>query len=200
MRRDELAELQNIVHRDNLQSILQQGILSHDGVARLPHRSVADHSVQSRRAGITVPPTWRRLHTYANLYLNARNIMMYRVLCDLGWQHDQLCVLGVSTDVLDLAGVIVTDRNAASWPWWKTPDEALPLLDRPTIFAERWNHADDMEKRDHQQRMCAEVLVPDLVAPELIQRIYVPTDSCRASAEAVGGGITVEVKGSLFFR
>jgi hypothetical protein len=200
LRRDELAELQNIVHRDNLQSILQRGILSHDGVARLPHRSVADHSVQDRRASIVVPPTRRRLHTYANLYFNARNIMMYRVLCDLDWQRDQLCVVGVSTDVLDLPGVVVTDRNAASWPWWKAPNEALPLLDRATIFAPRWNHADEMQKRDHQQRMCAEVLVPDRVAPELIRRIYVPAESCRASAEAVSGGMMVEVKGPLFFH
>ena len=78
------------------------------------------------------------MHTYANLYFNARNIMMFRVQYDNGWDDSQLCVLGLSLDVLDLDGVIVTDRNAASWPWWKPPTEALPQLDQATIFARRW--------------------------------------------------------------
>ena len=34
------------------------------------------------------------MHTYANLYFNARNIMRFRVQYDNGWDDSQLCVLG----------------------------------------------------------------------------------------------------------
>ena len=50
------------------------------------------------------------LHEYANLYLCARNPMLYK----RRESHGTLCVLRVSTDVLDLPGVVLTGGNAAS--------------------------------------------------------------------------------------
>nr|VFJ98995.1 MAG: protein of unknown function (DUF4433) [Candidatus Kentron sp. LFY] len=65
--------------------------------------------VQDRRNKIQVPGGMR-LHQYANLYFDARNPMMYKRLA----QVEVLCVLCVSTDVLNLPGVVITDQNAAS--------------------------------------------------------------------------------------
>lgn len=197
MRRDELVALHNMFHRDNLESILSRGVLSHRRAEALAHRSIADPGVQSRRATVTVPPSGRPLHSYANLYVNCRNIVTYRFKRDLedaGGRDTELCVIEVSLNVLDLPGVIVTDRNAASSPRWMTPDVGIDVLDRDDVFSRYW------DGRDHWQRMCAEVLVPNLVPPEFITRIFVSRPSAVAPTEAICGETPVEVQGHPFFR
>jgi hypothetical protein len=197
VRRDEIDGLYNSFHRDNLASILEHGILSHNLAARLAHRSIADPEVQATRAGKIVPPSRRPLHSYANLYVNPRNIVGYRFVkdtIDAGGTDEELCVARVTLDVLDLPGVIVTDRNAASWPQWMTPEAGLAALSHADIFAQYWNG------KDHAQRMCAEVLVPDRVAPEYIHDVYVCSPAARSEAEALSGDVPVHVKGSFFFR
>jgi hypothetical protein len=109
MTRDDLTELHNINHLENLPSILQRGILSHARAARVKHQSVAMEVIQTRRSQVRVPGG-RRLHEYANLYINARNKMMYKVKGG----HKDLCVLRISSGVLDLPEVVIADQNASS--------------------------------------------------------------------------------------
>jgi ssDNA thymidine ADP-ribosyltransferase, DarT len=197
MRRDEIDGLYNAFHQDNLESILERGILSHELAAPIPHRSVADEAVQGRRATIIVPPSGRRLHTYANLYINPRNIVIYRFKRDVedaGGSDEELCVVRVSLGTLDLPDVIVTDRNAASLPRWMEPDAGLAELSHADIFARYW------QDKNHAQRMCAEVLVPDRVPPELVAEVYVSCDGARPGVQGVCGDVPVAVRGSLFFR
>ena len=196
MRRDEIDGLYNAFHLDNLESILEHGILSHDGAARLEHRSLADEGVQDARAQ-KVLPSGRRLHSYANLYINSRNIVIYRFIKDTedaGGSDSEICVVRVALDALDLPGVIVTDRNAASLPRWMDPEAGLAALDHGELFARYWRD------KGHAQEMCAEVLVPDKVPPELIADVYVSCKGARPGAEAVSDSVPVRVKGSLFFR
>lgn len=112
MERGELRELHYVAPIVNLASIARYGILSHARAARVvpDHESVADASVQGRRAGKQLP-SGRALHEYANLYLNARNPMLYR-RCHEGRTRD-LCVLRIDVRVLDRPGAYVADRNAA---------------------------------------------------------------------------------------
>lgn len=95
--------------------------------------------------------------------------------------------------MLDLPGVIVTDRNAASWPTWKSPDEGLAALEHTDVFAEYWT------SRDHAQRMCAEVLVPDKVEPRFITRVYVPSDDARQAVAGICGALPIQAHKGLFF-
>jgi hypothetical protein len=197
MRRDEIDGLYNSFHRDNLASILESGILSHNLAARLSHRSIADREVQTARAQKIVPPSRRPLHSYANLYVNPRNIVGYRFVADTvdaGGSADEICVIRASLEVLDLPGVIVTDRNAASWPQWMTPDVGLAALDHADVFSTYWNG------RDHAQRMCAEVLVPDRVPPEYISEVYVCSGDARAESLHLCDEVPVTVRARLFFR
>jgi hypothetical protein len=196
--RHEIDGLYNAFHRNNLESILMLGILSHDRAERVEHRSIADPAVQATRAGKIVPPSRRRLHSYANLSFNSRNIVGYRFVkdtIDAGGRDEDLCVARVSLDVLDLPDVIVTDRNAASWPQWMTPVDGLAVLDHDDLFARSWHG-----NKDHAQRMCAEVLVPDQVPPDYITDVYVSTSVARTETELLCGTVPVRVKGSLFFR
>ena len=107
MRREDLDELHYITAMENLPSIMTLGILSHRRAQKLPHMSVAMKEIQDRRAKVTVPGG-RPLHDYANLYICARNPMMYL----RHGAHLTLCVLRISTSVLDLPAVVVTDGNA----------------------------------------------------------------------------------------
>jgi ssDNA thymidine ADP-ribosyltransferase, DarT len=86
--------------------------------------------------------------------------MMY----SLKEQHQSLCVLRVSTDVLDLPGVVVTDRNAASdYVRFGPAPAALALVDRELVFARYWTHGDLIEQSCRKSIKCAEILVPDRV-------------------------------------
>lgn len=109
MRRDELDELHYITPIENLPSIMTHGVLSHRKAAAVTHRSVAMTHIQQRRAAVVVPGG-RRLHEYVNLYICARNPMMFV----RKRQHRILCVLRIESAVLDLPGVVVTDGNASS--------------------------------------------------------------------------------------
>jgi len=110
MKREELEELHFITLHSNLPTLLKYGIQSHRraeiGRRRkiLEAGSVAMQEVQDIREGVRVPEGLE-LHEYANLYLCARNPMMYKRHA----RHLEICVLRVSTDVLDMEGAVVTE-------------------------------------------------------------------------------------------
>ena len=111
MERHDLTELHYITPIANVPSILKLGILSHNQAKHVRHESVAMNEIQDRRARVTVPGG-RKLHEYVNLYICARNPMMYKYKRQT--QHQGLCVLRISTNVLDLPGVVISDKNASS--------------------------------------------------------------------------------------
>ncbi|MFL5655271.1 MAG: DUF4433 domain-containing protein [Ktedonobacteraceae bacterium] len=195
MRREELDELHYITPIDNVASILEKGILSHRLAARVPHGSVAMQEVQDRRSNKRLP-NGHMLHEYANTYFNARNAMMY-LRKDA---HAQLCVLRIRPAILDIDGVIVTDRNAASSARFSPASSGLALIDRERVFAQYWTHAgDDIESDNHKKIMCAEVLVPSRIPPRYIFGAYV---SCRESQRRLNGiapQLPLALNAHLFF-
>lgn len=197
MRRDELAELHYITHINNVASILLHGLLSHARADKLPHESVAMEEVQARRRNVVLP-TGRKLHEHVNLYLNARNAMMYK----RKGLHLDLCVLRISTSVLDLNGVLVTDRNAASGiALFDEPVAGLGRVDKSRVFARSWIHeGDPMATYDHRSAMFAKVLVPDRVDPEFIQGAYVSCSEAKERLLKVAGDGRIIINGYLFFR
>ena len=72
MRVEDLSELHSIQHWNNIASILENGILSNVRAQAVPHLSRAMAEIQERRAKKLLP-NGRRLHEYANHYINARN-------------------------------------------------------------------------------------------------------------------------------
>ena len=156
MERDELQELHYIAPVYNVRSILRHGILSHRRAEKLPHESVAMQELQDRRVSKSVPGG-KRLHEYANLYICGRNPMLYKRLD----QHEQICVLSVSTDVLDLRGVVVTDRNAGSdYVQFRPAPGGLSIVNQELTFADSWTSADQIDYWRRKAAKCAEILVP----------------------------------------
>lgn len=178
MERSELEELHYITPIANVGSILERGILCNASAARVEHRSVADESVQERRSDVRVP-SGTKLHHYVNLYLNARNSMLYRRARGER-RTDELCVLRVTTEVLNTPGTVIADCNAASdYVQFYSVDDGLAALSRVELFATYW------ENWRHRSRMSAEALVPSVVGPEYLTGAYVGSDLAKGRLERI---------------
>ncbi len=196
MRADELTELHYITHMANLTSILVKGILSHKDAARQPHQSVAMPEIQERREDKAVPGGLP-LHDYVNLYMTARNPMMY--VRRQG--HLDLCVLRISTNVLYWDGVVIASSNASSqYTRFAASPEGLALVDSELVFAEYWTDPDPVVYYRKKAAKCAEVLVPRRVAPEYIVGAYVSCDAARRAIAGKAPDLPTAVDAHLFFR
>lgn len=197
MTRDDVHELHYIVAVENLESIRQRGILSHNDAKRIPHRSIAMEDVQNIRKTKRVP-NGLALHDYVNLYFNARNPMLYWLL----GQHDTLCVLRVDPNVLDLPGVVIADGNAASkYVRFHPAPGGLRFIDRDTVFAASWKHPHDIiEEWRHKTTMCAEVLVPRRVPARYVMGSYVVSEAAVQLVDTRWPGLSVSVNPRFFFR
>jgi hypothetical protein len=195
MERRELQELHYITPICNVPSILQRGLLSHVRAARVMHTSVAMQEIQDRRADVRVPGG-RKLHEYVNLYICARNPMLYKRLSE----REQLCVLSVSPDVLDLPGVAITDGNASgNYVRFAGGSGGLAIVNRDLTFADDWTDPDRIQYFRKKSAKCAEVLVPDQVDARYLQAAYVCNDGVGRRLQAEAQELRVEVNGHLFF-
>lgn len=117
-------------------------------------------------------------------------------------QHKELCILRVDTAVLDLPSVVIADQNASSdYARFGAAPDGLRLVDRDKVFARVWAHPEDqIAEWRHKSTKCAEVLVPDVVAPEYILGAYVSEKQGRDVLQKVAPDLAVDVKPDLFFQ
>lgn len=136
------------------------------------------------------------MHSYANLYFDARNPMMYCLLDQAG-----LIVVRVSSEVLDIPNTVVTDGNAASGVtrFYPSP-EGLRYLDSTQIFAWSWNDSDYWRKVEKKRARNAEVLVPNLVPLEYIQGCYVDTHQKRRACLEFENLPDAVVRKEIYFK
>ena len=180
----------------NVVSVLAHGLLSYERAAKLLHHSVALQPVQDLRDKKHVP-SGLKLHQYANLYFHARNPMLHKRLSEV----NALCVLRVSTQVLELHGAVITDQNAASdYVRFYGPAQ-WKLLDWDDIFAKDWRHpGDKVAYWRHKSRKCAEALIPHGVEPRFLTGAYVVDVAAKARLAAVGCTLPIIVDPVLFFH
>jgi hypothetical protein len=199
MRREDVVGLRYITRVANVRSIETRGILCHQAASRLDHVTIAAAEIQERRRRKTVPQGMP-LHRYANLYLNARNKMMYRVVSEQNVRN--VCVVDVAPDVMDLEGAVVSDQNAASGYARFAPLPAgLALIDAAQVFAESWHDPDDQVAEWRLGSvMCAEVLIPEIVEPRYLRGVFVADEPTRARVVGEGVGLPVQVDPRMFFR
>jgi len=198
MNRADVTELHYITPIANVPSILKLGILSNREVARrrVHSVSVALQGVQERRESKIIPGA-KPLHEYVNLYICARNPMMYLRRS----QHDGLCVLQITPAVLSLPGVVIADGNAASGPtaFWPSPS-GLAKVHKETVFAEWWTDPNEFVLWENRRVKCAEVLVPDKLDANFISGAYVSCDAAEAHLKALAPALKIVVDPHMFFR
>ena len=196
MNRTDVTELHYITAIANLSSILRYGILSHTLADQLAHDSVAMPEIQEKRRNKQIPGA-RSLHDYANLYFDAHNPMLSKCRA----RNAEICVLHIDPAVLDQAGVIVTDRNAASdWVGFFSVTQGLSVINRERVLARYWIHPNDpYDEMSHKSEKCAEVLVPDRVDVQFIAGAYVANQAALAELERQNFQLPVRVRGDMFF-
>lgn len=196
MNRDEITKLYFIAPIANVPSILQHGILSHKLSGQIDHHSVAMPEIQERRKNKQIPGA-RPLHDYANLYFDAHNPMLSKRRA----QNDEICILQVDAKVLDLPGVIIADRNAASdWVRFSPVAEGLKSIDRDRVFAQYWTHPQDLyDEMRHKSEKCAEVLVPDRVKPCYFVGAYVANEVALLWFQQLNINLPVCIRSDIFF-
>jgi len=193
-----IKEVHYITYLDNVPSIMRIGILSHQLASELNPRSFANWDVQSRRASKKV--AGKPLHSFVNLYLNARNPALYAVIMEHGC--DELCILRISPTIFDCPGVYVADGNAADddTSFFKGC-QGLAEIDQEIFVDERWSYPDESyEEYEERKRIkCAEVLVPHRVEPEYIFGAYVSCRATKQKLEELVPGLMVTIDTHMFF-
>lgn len=196
MNREDVTELHYITAIANLPSILRYGVLSHTLADQLAHDSVAMPEIQERRRNKQIPGA-RSLHDYANLYFDAHNPMLSKCR----GRNAEICVLHIDPAVLDQAGVIVTDRNAASnWVGFFSVTQGLSVINRERVLARYWIHTNDpYDEMSHKSEKCAEVLVPDRVEAHFIAGAYVANQDALLAFQLLNSALPVRIRGDMFF-
>ncbi|MCL5429111.1 MAG: DUF4433 domain-containing protein [Chloroflexi bacterium] len=176
-----------------MSSIFEGGLVCNARSAKLQHISIALPNIQELRSKVRVP-NGLRLHEYVNLYLHARNPMLY-VRNNM---HQDLAVLRIRTDVLDITGAIVTDGNASSQYTAFYPSPAgLSFIDSEKVFAEYWNSYDQIQHWRNARMRCAELLIPYHLPSEFIFGAY--TSGTEAAERILGIKSTCDVQVNPWF-
>lgn len=192
---DDVPELHLILPTENLASVLERGILTHNQAQDVSHSSVALEEVQDRRREKEVPGGWA-LHDYANLYFHARNPMLYRRKED----HAGLCILSIRREALKIPGVVIADCNASSdYVRFGAFPDGLAGLDKDRLYARDWRHPDRIEHLRHKSEKCAEVLVPGGLPPRYIRAAYVSCPATEANLSALFPSLRLKISPDLFF-
>ncbi|ROL93207.1 DUF4433 domain-containing protein [Pseudomonas protegens] len=195
-----VVELHCIMPIENLPSVLERGILSHDGAEKLAHRSVAKQEIQDRRVGKTVP-NGLRLHQYANLYFCARNPMLYLRQPE----HPNLCVVRINRTVLSTPNAVLSDQNAATdyvrfYPY----PFGMERINFDYVFADWWSDENQITMWQKKAAKCAEALIPNVVNPQDIIGFYTCDEQTKQRVETVLRGLQcalpVTTNPHLFFR
>lgn len=159
-----------ITPSENLPSIFEHGILSHEKAAGLPkHKTIYDEGIVASR-GEKKTPDGKTLWQFANFYFQPTNPMLYRVHRGEG---KSVVVLRLHNKVLHQAKYISIGNAASSASVILGMKEGMSTIQgkemREILEASSWG-------RDERRRLImSELLVPDRVAPEFIGTVYAPS-------------------------
>jgi O-acetyl-ADP-ribose deacetylase (regulator of RNase III) len=178
----EVKSLYYITHIDNLNSILSQGILSHKAVedSGMQYTAVYDKEIVSNRK-MKYTPSGKSLWEYSNVYFQARNPMLYRVVLEKGAKD--IAVIALYPQVLQSSGAYITDGNAANTmtDFYQYKDGIKVISGMwDTIQGEWWNSLDGSKRK-----IMAECLIPSVISPDSIHSIYVANYSNAEKVKAL---------------
>ncbi len=186
----------HITHRDNLSSILEQGIYARGPLENedIAYARVHDDGVQSRRKAKHLP-TGKPLTDYVNFYFQVRNPMLYRLICN--FRLEDLAVLEINPAIRNTPGGYIADGNAANYAtcFYPATRANLKHINEKDLRREYWNEADGSKRR-----IMAELLVPEKVSPENIMGIYVAKQNTEQHSLLNFKQISPVAEPTMFFQ
>ena len=177
MKREDIKSLYYITHKDNVKSILQHGILSHQEIEqrKIQKKVIYDENIINIRKGKTLP-NGEQLCNYANLYFQPRNPMLYRVLHHQGEGSffkgiKDIVLLEIKKDIFDHQNdKFIATANAATHQaeFFSNIDQGLRKTNKMiTDNGVWWN-----DLTDGKSKIMAELLVKEKIPSEYIMSIY----------------------------
>ncbi len=168
-----ITRLYYLAHIDNLPLLLQRGILSQKirSEENILYTRIADMDIVNMRKDI-LTDDGKSLWSYANLFFQPRNPMLYRVINEKGKQ--KIVVFIIENTVLQEQGIFITDGIAAnSQTKFYRLSEGLEMFQAHQEIIQSdswisWNHDPDL-----RHKLMAECLVPNRVDPKHIQHFIV---------------------------
>jgi hypothetical protein len=168
-----IKELYYITHINNVPSILKHGVLSHELIEEqgVPFTPIYNAEIVAKRHDIQAPDG-RSLWSFANLYFQPRNPMLYRVVF-FGESTDatNIAVLGVQVNILNKSDIYISTGNAASsFSVILSAREGKKAISqiKKNIDKEYWT-----DEEGSKRKIMAECLVPGMIPPQFIHTIYV---------------------------
>jgi hypothetical protein len=167
---------------ENLQSILSEGILSHDLSMEKNPKRVADAGIVEYRKTKTLSSGYPLTH-YANFYFKPENAMLWRILKEAPQKHDNpenIIVFEINLDI-NQDDIFVSDGNCAksssmiepvsisTLPGYTAHDIFLSIDEMKTKSS--WNGDPELKRRFQ-----AECLIPEKVKVSSIHAIHVQND------------------------
>lgn len=187
--------LYNIQSIDNISSIMDRGLLSNEKADRIAHTSIAMNAVQDRRDTVRIP-NGLKLHQYANVYFDPHNPM----LSARRNQNGNICILKFNCSILDLPGVIVSDRNASSdYASFYSPINGMNAIDFELVYARYWTDDDYYIQMQKKSIKCAEVLVPYCIPYTYVTCAAVINERAAQKLEATGFDRAIKIVPGIFF-
>lgn len=190
MRREDVKSLYYITHKDNAESILENGILSHQKIkdSGIQAKIIYDESVINTRENKTLP-NGNSLFDYANLYFQPRNPMLYRVLhyqgqSDFSKGTTDIILLEIKKDILDTSqDKFIATANAASHQaeFYDDINKGLKKINKIILNDNAWRNY----LSDGKAKFMAEFLCQDRIPPEHIISIYTANEEIKKELEKI---------------
>jgi len=184
-----IEAIYHMTHIDNVESILKNGLLSHNnGKVSV---DISDHEVNDRRAN-KEPIYHKSIHSYVPFYFNPKNAMLYKRKSI----QDNIVILTYDRNLLKKEGTIFTDGNAASnGTEFYNHIKDLDSLPWSVIDAYTW-----YDKVDGRRRRMAEVLVPNKVKNKRLKTIICNSYSTHDKLyKIVGDSVEIVVDHNFYF-
>ena len=182
-------------HKDNLENILHDGLLSHTRARdnKLTQVDIADSEVNIRR-GRQESIHSKIIHDYVPLYFNPQNPMLFK----RGNIQNAIVILAIDRILILDPNSLFTDGNAAASNGTRFFNEIsnLNLLDWKCINGVYW-----ADFPDGKRIKCAEVLVYPSIDLIYLKKIYSNNQETKdfvAKKLVLNPEITVEINHNLF--
>ncbi|NPA33976.1 MAG: DUF4433 domain-containing protein [Chlorobi bacterium] len=170
---------------------MQNGIYSHqEAEKRFPERKrIENEQVYKRRKE-------KGLSKYANLYINPRNPMLYRIYKGLGWK---VVVVGIDASIIDETNALISIGNAARKDAgiYESSKVHMKKLLKDIRSIEYWDNIPNYHIKNYlnqnvsngdiayssQVLIMSEVLIPNRVPKKYIRSVYVPSEEVKKEVE-----------------
>lgn len=164
-----VRELYYITHVANISSILKSGIFCHKLIEekKITFTPIYNESIVSNRKWITAPDG-RSLWSFANLYFQARNPMLYQVVRTKS--VEDIAVIGIDKSILNWPDIFISNGNAAH-----SQTEIFPATQGRKIIPSILKEIDVefwTEANGSKRKIMAECLVPDFIPAHYIRSVY----------------------------